>query len=183
MALSQGSAVSWSDITTLFTNLNSARTKYGFSSVSASGGVGTQVTTGAMSTLASGVTEMASKGNLSQYAVINGTIPVVGDLITPTYLKNISTSISEINTCSTYNASQVSYNGSNYTSDYSYNSSVCSCNHYQSSYDSSQVSYQSSYDSSQVSYQSSYNASQVSYSGYNYYFTTGVYSFKTTAGY
>ena len=47
MALSTGSQAAWSDIQTLFTNLNTARTKFSFATITPTpaGGAGTSITT------------------------------------------------------------------------------------------------------------------------------------------
>ena len=197
MALTTGNAASWSDIEALFTSLNSARTKYGKSSISAGVTQGDRIAQGTISTLASGVTDLASVGNLSQYAVISGTIPSVGDLINPTYLNNIRTSISNITTCSGYNASQVSYNSSNFTSDNTYNSSNFTSDHsynssnftnddsYNSSYFSSNNGHRSSHFSSNNGHRSSHFSSNNGHraSSYSFYYTGEVYSYKTSQGY
>lgn len=88
MALSTGSQAAWSDIQTLFTNLNTARTKFSFATITPTpaGGAGTSITTtNTIAQLKTNIDAMKSNTFLSStLSSFSLTVPAPGTLIQPT---------------------------------------------------------------------------------------------------
>lgn len=100
MALSTGSQAAWSDIQTLFTNLNTARTKFSFATITPTpaGGAGTNITTtNTIAQLKTNIDAMKSNTFLSTtLSNFSLTVPAPGTLIQPTLLNQISGTIDQI---------------------------------------------------------------------------------------
>jgi hypothetical protein len=95
MALSQGSVASWADIQSLYSALNTARTKFGFSTVTVPSNPGTMINT-SVSNLNSLVNAMSSNKYLKNVAVTGVSVPARGDLIAVSPFSKISTTITRI---------------------------------------------------------------------------------------
>lgn len=148
MAISSNSKINWSDIQTIFTNLNTARKKF-FPSQSdfqaAPGGQSTQAMAQLAQNLNKYIESFSSSGYVGSRANISENPPSAGDLISPIIFNRFTTTIRSINdTC----AHDASYNASHRGS--GYNSSWDSSD-YGAGWD---TSYNSSHDGS--SYHSSY---------------------------
>ena len=153
MAISSNSKVSWSDIQTIFTNLNNARKKFFPSQndfVASPGGSQSQALAQLVKNLNTYIESFSSNAYIGSRANIDENPPSAGDLINPIIFDRFTTTIRTINdTC---------------VHDSTYRSS------YRSAYDSSdRGSYRSSYDSSYnnsaktsnySSFRSIYDASQ-----------------------
>lgn len=152
MSVNSSGIVNWSDISNLFTNLNTARAKF-FPTQSnfspSSGGSNGIVLAKLIQDLNGYIESFSSNSYVGTRANISQTPPNANDLISPTLINTFETTIRTINdTC----AHDGSYNGS-YRG--SYNSSVDGS--YRSSYDSG---YDGSYrGSNRSSYDSSANGS------------------------
>lgn len=152
MSVSSSGKVKWSDISTLFTNLNTARAKF-FPSQSnfspSSGGTDGVVLAKLIQDLNKYIESFSSNAYVRTRANISQNPPNAGDLISPTIINTFETTIRSINdTCAYDSSNDSSYRGSYDSSD---NSS------YRGSYDSSdRSSYRGSYNSS---YRSSYDTS------------------------
>lgn len=110
MALTQGSTVLWSDLTNIYSSLNTARTKFGFSTASPSGGAGTPAYASQVSTLNSLVTEMKSNRFLSNLSV-GITPPAKGDLLRANFLSDLNLDITEINDVCAFDSSNFTFSG------------------------------------------------------------------------
>lgn len=95
MALSTGNTAIWSDIQSLYTRLNTERTRFGFSKVTVPGNPGTMVPKN-ISDLNTKVNEMSSNGYLTSVAITNVTVPSSGTLIKANPYTQISDTITKI---------------------------------------------------------------------------------------
>lgn len=95
MALSTGNTAIWSDIQSLYTRLNTERTRFGFSTVTVPGNPGTMVPKN-ISDLNTKVNEMSSNGYLTSVAITNVTVPSSGTLIKANPYTQISNTITKI---------------------------------------------------------------------------------------
>lgn len=95
MALSTGNTAIWSDIQSLYTRLNTQRTRFGFSTVTVPGNPGTMVPKN-ISDLNTKVNEMSSNGYLTSVAITNVTVPSSGTLIKANPYTQISDTITKI---------------------------------------------------------------------------------------
>ena len=95
MALSTGNTAIWSDIQSLYTRLNTQRTRFGFSTVTVPGNPGTMVPKN-ISDLNTKVNEMRSNGYLTSVAITNVTVPSSGTLIKANPYTQISDTITKI---------------------------------------------------------------------------------------
>lgn len=115
MALSKGSPANWSDIQTLFTNLNTGRKKFNYSTISPSpaGGAGTTITTtNTISQLKTAIDGMKNNSYLSStLSSFSVSIPARGTLITPTTLNTITSTISQINNTNAFDSFRSSFDG------------------------------------------------------------------------
>ena len=103
MSVSSNSTLSWSDIQTLYTNLNTARTKFGFTTVTIPGNPGL-ATPSNIETLNNHVNSMASNQYLRNVAVTGVTVPTRGTLIKPVESMRISATIDAINNTCAFNS-------------------------------------------------------------------------------
>lgn len=103
MAISSGDTLSWSDIETLYTNLNTARQKFGFTTVTVPGNPGLAKPS-SISDLDSVVNAMASNKYLTSTAVTGVTVPRAGSLIYPLEFARIRTTIDNINNACAFDA-------------------------------------------------------------------------------
>ena len=95
MALSTGNTAIWSDIQSLYTRLNTERTRFGFSTVTVPNNPGTMVPQN-IADLNTKVNEMSSNGYLTSVAITNVTIPSSGSLIKANPYTEISDTITKI---------------------------------------------------------------------------------------
>lgn len=95
MALSTGNTAIWSDIQSLYTRLNTERTRFGFSTVTVPGNPGAMVPKN-ISDLNTKVNEMSSNGYLTSVAITNVTVPSSGTLIKANPYTQISNTITKI---------------------------------------------------------------------------------------
>ena len=105
MSLTQGSKVEWADIVNLYTTLNQARSKFGFSTVTVPSNQNTLTLASTISTLNNFVTEMKSNSHLT--SVTTGTtVPSRGDLLKPAPLTTLQNQVTTaFNTCNFGNTS------------------------------------------------------------------------------
>lgn len=101
----KGDKVQWSDITALYTKLNTARTKFSFSTVTAPSNQGKTALAQDVKTLSNFINEMQSNSFLGSIAASNVN-PAVGTLMYPSFLDTLETTINNIqNTCTFGNSS------------------------------------------------------------------------------
>ena len=101
----KGDKVQWSDITALYTKLNTARTKFSFSTVTAPNNQGKTALAQDVKTLSNFINEMQSNSFLGSIAASNVN-PAVGTLMYPSFLDTLETTINNIqNTCTFGNSS------------------------------------------------------------------------------
>ena len=177
MALSQGNSVLWSDLSSVYSSLSTARTKFGFSTVTPTATQGSSTLASEITRLNSLLNEMTSNKYISSVTTV--TPPAVGDLLKANFLSDLSTSITNVNNIcafdgsffasnfSGFNASfRGSHDGFSFRSSFrgSYDSSHRSS--FRGSYDSS---HRSAYDSShRSSYDSSFNSSRNGYDNFSW---------------
>ena len=104
MALSENNLMSWSDIETLFSNLNTARKKFSFSTVSTPSNRGVTARTDVATSIERYIEDMSSSKYLTGVAVVNDTMPRVNELISPLVFTRMSTVISNINNTCAFDA-------------------------------------------------------------------------------
>ena len=105
MSLTQGSKVEWADIVSLYTTLNQARSKFGFSTVTVPSNQNTLTLASTISTLNNFVTEMKSNSHLTSITT-GTTVPSRGDLLKPAPLTTLQNQITTaFNTCNFGNTS------------------------------------------------------------------------------
>ena len=103
MAISSSNTLSWNDIETLYTNLNTARQKFGFTTVTVPGNPGLAQPSN-ISDLDSAVNAMASNQFLTSTAITGVTVPRAGSLIYPLEFTRIRTTIDNINNTCAFDA-------------------------------------------------------------------------------
>lgn len=105
MSLTQGSKVEWADIVSLYTTLNQARSKFGFSTVTVPSNQNTLTLASTISTLNNFVTEMKSNSHLTSITT-GTTVPSRGDLLKPAPLTTLQNQVTTaFNTCNFGNSS------------------------------------------------------------------------------
>ena len=181
MALSQGNSVLWSDLSSVYSSLSTARTKFGFSTVTPTATQGSSTLASEITRLNSLLNEMTSNKYISSVTTV--TPPAVGDLLKANFLSDLSASITNVNNICAFDGSffasnfsgfhasfRGSYDGFSFRSSYdssfrgSYDSSHRSS--FRGSYDSS---HRSAYDSShRSSYDSSFNSSRNGYDNFSW---------------
>ena len=90
-----GNKANWSDITALYTKLNTARQKFSFATVTAPNNQGQLASVSDITTLNSFITQMQSNANLTTVATAV-TPPAIGDLLKPLFVNTLSTTIDNI---------------------------------------------------------------------------------------
>jgi hypothetical protein len=90
-----GDKANWSDITALYSKLNTARSKFSFSSVTPTNRQGQVAQIEDISRINTFVSEMASNGNLTNVAK-PVTVPTRGSLLKPSFLDTLSTIIDQV---------------------------------------------------------------------------------------
>ena len=99
-----GNKASWSDITALYTKLNTARQKFSFATVSAPNHQGQLTKVSDITTLNSFITQMQSNANLTTVAKAV-TPPAKGDLLKPLFVNTLSTTIDNIQNANNFSNS------------------------------------------------------------------------------
>ena len=110
MALTQGSIVSWDDLNNIYTNLSSARTKFGFTAVSNPYTRGSTVTPDPVSNLKTLINEMSSHRHIN----INANdivVPTVGQLLQAHFLADLSSKVDTINNTCVHDTSDFTFSG------------------------------------------------------------------------
>lgn len=141
MALSKDNIVDWTDIETIYTNLNTARSKFSFQTVSIPKEDGNKPIPSHVSSLKDLVQNMTSNSWLTTTASTTNVVnPQTSDLLKIDQFNQLSTIIDNINnTCihfggdygynTTVFGSNYGYNTSYFSTDYSYNTAYFSGNH------------------------------------------------------
>lgn len=91
----QGDKVQWTDITSIYSQLNTARSKYGFTQITPTNRQGQITKVEDITNINSFIAEMASNKNLTSVAQPI-TPPTKGSLMKPSFLSNLSTTITSI---------------------------------------------------------------------------------------
>ena len=98
---SMGDKANWSDIVALYTQLNTARSKWGFSSVTPTNQTGEPAAVTDINNLNSFITQMKSNSKLT--SVANPiTPPDFGSLLQPSFLDTLSQTIANIQNTDNY---------------------------------------------------------------------------------
>lgn len=148
MSVSSSEIVNWSNIQTLFTNLNTARAKF-FPSQSnfspSSGGQDGVILAKLIQDLNGYIESFSSSSYIGTRANISQSPPNANDLISPTLINTFETTIRTINDTCAYDSS----NNSSYRASYDSSDNSSYRGSYNSSYDGSyRGSYDGSYNSS-----------------------------------
>ena len=99
MSLSKGSSVSWSDIQTIYNNLNTARKKFSFATVTVPSNPGIAKPS-QISSLKNSIEELRSNRYVGNTALTNVTVPSRGALLYPNIFSSMTTTIRRIqDTC------------------------------------------------------------------------------------
>ena len=91
----QGDKVKWTDITSIYSQLNTARSKYGFAQITPTSRQNQITKIEDITSINSFIAEMASNKNLASVAQPI-TPPTRGSLMKPSFLSNLSTTITSI---------------------------------------------------------------------------------------
>ena len=171
MSIETGKVMNWEDIKTIFTNLNNARQKYGYASLSVPDNTDKVKKTEVVEQINEGLTDLTSNSQLSSLIVL-ADIPDVNTLVRPLPMATLTRTISDVYTCIPYNGTNFSgYNGTNFTTNYSgYNGTNFTTNYsgYYSNNFTTNFSYYGSYKAGNNAYYSSYKASNNAYYGTNF---------------
>ena len=98
---SMGDKANWSDIVALYAQLNTARSKWSFSSITPTNHQGVKAAVTDIDNLNSFITEMQSNNKLTSVATAI-TPPTVGSLLKPSFLDTLSATISNIQNADNY---------------------------------------------------------------------------------
>lgn len=95
MSISKGSKLSWSDIQSIYTSLNTERKRFGYSTVTVPSNPG-KATTSAVSNLKTAIEELKNNKYVSSTANTGVTIPSAGTLIYPLPFSTMSSTVGKI---------------------------------------------------------------------------------------
>ncbi|MGF6375093.1 putative RND superfamily exporter protein [Clostridiales Family XIII bacterium PM5-7] len=167
MGLIKDNNTSWSDIKTLYTNLNTARTKFGFETATVPEKEAEITTPTDITDIKSLIEAMTTNSYVGSTASTESVIvPASGDIMQPTPFTEMETIIQNVNDTCAHNASYFAGN-------YAYNSSFNSSNYgYNSTFNSSNYGFNSSFNSNWNSGNYSFNSS------FNSNWNSGNYSFR-----
>ena len=132
MSIATNETLKWSDIQALYNNLNTARKKFGITTITVPDNPGV-VKPAQVQALNDNVNSMSANSYLRTVARTGVTPPAAGTIIKPLEFNRISTTITNIqNTCAYDSSYYSSHCGYDSTYDSSYNSSydssdTCSC--------------------------------------------------------
>ena len=166
MSIAEGYKITWSDIQDIYTNLNTARTKFSMATVAVPSNPGKPYPS-QINDLATLVDAMNSNEFLTGVANTGVSAPAVGSLIEPTEFNRISTTIDNIyRTCPHHGAYYSAHYATHRSSYYSTHRSA----HYSSNYGTHRGAYYSSdYGSHRGAYYSSnYGTHRGAYYSSNY---------------
>ena len=110
MSLTSNNLLAWSDIETIFSNLNTARKKFGFTTVSTPSNKNTLAKSEVASSVERYIEDMQNNQYVRTVAVVNDAVPRVSELINPLIFTRMSTVISNVNNTCAFDAS---FKGSN----------------------------------------------------------------------
>lgn len=117
MAFSAGNTVSWSDVQTLYNNLNAAKTHIGQSTVSVPGNPGFTVPS-TVTNLKNAIESCKSNGYVGNTALTGITVPSSGALLYPDIFNKMNNTIAAIkNTCL--------HNGADFSGNHGFGSFSC----------------------------------------------------------
>lgn len=181
MSLSSGQKASWEDIKAIYNDLNTQRTRFGFSTTTVPNEVGTNIEVNDVSSLKSLITAMRSNSYIAGAGLdFNSIHDVTRD--TPIRVTPFTESNELISRISNVCPHDAAFFAGNNGYNSSYFSSLVSFN---SSYNSSNNAYNSSFNTSNNGYNSSFNSSNNTYNSSNYSFgrsgrTSGNVSYNTS---
>ena len=100
MSISRNSRINWSDINNIYTSLNQARTKWGFTTTSPSGAQNRDVYANDAIELKNKIEEMSSNAYLANVAKVDVAMPSQGEIILPYQMTSMEDTIYNVlNTC------------------------------------------------------------------------------------
>lgn len=137
MALTQNTKVLWEDISNIFTSLNTARQKHGFSTVSVSSLQNSKAEATLPTQLKTYIEQMKSDGYVGSNATVSFTMPNVGDLLDESIFVNLQSTITKVqNVCRhnshdsvdfstdwgdfSHDGTHKSHDGTDFSTDYSF---------------------------------------------------------------
>lgn len=95
MSISKGSKLSWSDIQSIYTSLNTERQRFGYSAVTVPSNPG-KAATSAVSNLKTAIEELANNKYVNSTANTGVTVPSTGTLIYPLPFSTMSSTVGKI---------------------------------------------------------------------------------------
>lgn len=95
MSISKGSKLSWSDIQSIYTSLNTERKRFGYSTVTVPSNPG-KAATSAVSNLKTAIEELKNNKYVSSTANTGVTVPSTGTLIYPLPFSTMSSTVGKI---------------------------------------------------------------------------------------
>lgn len=110
MAFSTGSTVAWSDVQAIYNSLNTARTKFGFSTVSVPSNPGSCLPS-QVSALNNSIQAMSSSGYVGSNANTGITIPASGTLLYPGIFNTMKNTISTVQGLCKFDSFNSSFDG------------------------------------------------------------------------
>ena len=162
MSIAEGYKITWSDIQDIYTNLNTARTKFSMATVAVPSNPGKPYPS-QINDLATLVDAMNSNEFLTSVANTGVSAPAVGSLIEPTEFNRISTTIDNIyRTCPHHGAYYAAHYATHRSSYYSAHYATHRSSYYSSDYTSNYGSHRSAY------YSSNYGSHRGAYYSSNY---------------
>ena len=174
MSIAEGYKITWSDIQDIYTNLNTARTKFSMATVAVPSNPGKPYPS-QINDLATLVDAMNSNEFLTSVANTGVSAPAVGSLIEPTEFNRISTTIDNIyRTCPHHGAYYAAHYATHRSSYYSAHYATHRSSYYSSDYTSNYGSHRSAYYSSNYGshrgayYSSNYGSRRSAYYSSNY---------------
>lgn len=119
MALQKDNIVDWTDIEQIYTNLNTARTKFSFSTVPIPNEEGNKPIPSHITSLKDLVQNMTTNSWLSSVAQTNSvSTPTTGDLLQPTSATQLSSIIDNINNTCIHFGGNYGYNSTYFSGNY-----------------------------------------------------------------
>ena len=129
MALQQNNIVDWTDIENIYTNLNTARTKFNFSTVTIPDEQENKPIPSHISSLKDLIQNMTSNTWLTSIASTSGvSVPSTSDLLEPTAFNQLSTIVNNMNNTCIHFGSNYGYDAADFGSNYGYDAADFSGN-------------------------------------------------------
>lgn len=116
MALTQNSLCDWDDIVTLFTNLNTERTRFNYSKLTIPSNTGVAMSPSVITTLRKGISDLQNNTFVGTTANVRSVvIPSSGSLVKSQPITTMNTIVNNIRNVRTYSSNFSSFRGNSFT--------------------------------------------------------------------